>query len=219
MNLFKKNRTVADSYFYGSIFNVLAVTIFMVVGFQYAASQQDHILQIQTQSSQTPITPPPDLYQNFITSGGAIITLILGLGALAGLIIAVFRKVQTNMTKEAKSIIDQYGQQAKTYFDNEKQEQEKARQLQKEAMQNATDNLKTQIAGVNNNVNERFNTTKEKIDEVKIDVKQIKEELTESNKDSTRNAAILGEHERRISVLEGNRFSGVGNITGNFPIK
>lgn len=201
MNLFKANRTVGEFYFFGTAF--LLISIILAIGCQNVASQQQSDSSSQ---STTPPPPPPDAFQSFITSGGAIITFIIGLTALGALIIGIFKKVQSNMTKEAKAIIDQYGQGAKEYFNNEKKDQDKSRQQTQESLKNAHDNLENKLVGINNNVDTKYNTTKEKIDEIKNTVNEIKKEVNNANRDNIKNGTVIIEHERRISSLETNRF-------------
>jgi flagellar motor protein MotB len=201
---FKNRKTIAELYFFGSAF--LLISVLLVVGYQSALSLQYHsILQIDKDGEVT--KEEKDAFQDFLTSGGAIITFIVGLGALGALIIGIFRRIQINMTKEAKSIVDEYGKEAKIYFENERKEQEKQRQQQQETMKLASENLKNQIEAVNNNVDNKFNTTKEKIDEIKSTVNEIKKDVAESSQENTKNAVILIEHDRRISVIEGTRFN------------
>lgn len=209
MNRFKSNRTVGEFYFFGSAF--LLITVILIVGFQSASSQQEQLQSDSDNDSQQ------DTFQSFITSGGAIVTFVIGLSAIGALIIGIFKKVQGNMTREAKSIIEGYEKQAKAYFESEKREREKARQEQKEALQQTAQNLSLQVSGVNNNVDTKYNTTTEKINEIKETVNEIKKDVSKSNNDNIKNATVLVEHERRISSLETSRFQssqGTGAMRG-----
>lgn len=77
----------------------------------------------------------------------------------------------------------------------------------KEHMKDYQSNICNQLTTVNNNVNEKFNASKESIIDMKKIIDNIDEKLDESRTSNTENRMRLNDVERRVSMLESNRSS------------
>lgn len=121
------------------------------------------------------------------------------LGAMGGLIpivvaVAYFLKKSVNSA-------------TKNFIERQTTEYEKTKRETREQMQDYQSSVKTQIDTVNNNVNEKFNASKESIIEIKRTLDDVDEKLDESRTQNTENRMRLQDVDRRLTNLELNRSS------------